>query len=168
MPINNSNLLAGLTQAATIFYNEMVRKLQSGGYPQGDANRNTVSIDAATSIKPPQLLPVGGYIDVVIDVDKAPYAGAFEWGSGIHGSQGSVYPIVAKNVPNLVFWWEKKQKWFVGPQLPIGHPGIVAKPYIEPSIQATKNDIVSVINTSFMDQIILDLQGSSVTIDVKI
>lgn len=31
------------------------------------------------------------------------------------------HPIVAKNAPNLVFFWEREQRWFVGPM--VNHPG---------------------------------------------
>lgn len=75
-------------------------------------------------------------VEVYVPISEAPDAGAWEYGSGLHRTKGTpgLYPIAAKNVPNLVFWWEKRSKWFVGPALPFGHPGIVARPYLRPAL----------------------------------
>lgn len=41
--------------------------------------------------------------------------------------------IVARNHPNLVFWWVRESKWFVGPL--VHHPGTAGKGYIAPLYQ---------------------------------
>jgi hypothetical protein len=98
-------------------------------------------------------------IDVSIDISEgaAPEAPAYEWGSGEHRTRGSpgLYPIEAKNVPNLVFWWEKGQKWFVGAKLPYGHPGVAPRPYIEPSIQESTPKIKEILGKNFKASILV-------------
>ena len=80
-------------------------------------------------------------IAVSVSLKKAPEAGAYEYGSGFHATQGTPgkYPIVAKNAPNLVFWWEKRNKLFVGPS--VNHPGVAPRPYLKPAAQETKKTI---------------------------
>jgi len=77
-------------------------------------------------------------VEISVSLKKAPEAGAYEYGSGVHATQGTpgTYPIVAKNAPNLVFWWEKRNKWFVGPS--VNHPGVEASPYLKPSALEAK------------------------------
>lgn len=86
-------------------------------------------------------------VEVYVSLSEAPDAGAWEYGSGIHRTKGtpSLYPIVAKNVPNLVFWWEKRSKWFVGHALPIGHPGIVGRPYLRPALWDNVQKILEIM-----------------------
>jgi hypothetical protein len=40
------------------------------------------------------------------------------------------HPITARNSPNLVFYWERAGRWFIGPS--VSHPGTSGKHYIEP------------------------------------
>jgi hypothetical protein len=89
-----------------------------------------------------------GYkIDITIDLEKAPHAAAFEYGSGLHRTKGvpSLYPIEAENPlwKPLQFYWEKRGKWFVGAKLPYGHPGVEPKPYLQPAIESTRAGIVT-------------------------
>jgi len=95
---------------------------------------------------------------VVIDTkpDAAPMAGAFEWGSGVHGTKGEKYPIQAKDPEgNLVFWWEKRNKWFVGAKLPFGHPGVKARPYIAPSIKDIREPLKKMFAQEIKKQLLL-------------
>lgn len=154
----SNDMLAALTRSAQIFTDEMIRYLNSGNYPKGDGSRNpaTTSIQDATSIGAPQANDKGGLIDVLINLKYAPYALAFEYGSGIHGSKHSLYPIAARNADNLVFWWERENRWFVGSRLGKGHPGIKPRPYIDPSIKAKKKEIVETLGQAFVASIIAD------------
>lgn len=69
-------------------------------------------------------------VRVFVKLSDAPDARAWEYGSGLHATRGPVgkYPIDAKNVPDLVFFWANRNKWFVGPH--VNHPGIVGRPYL--------------------------------------
>src|SRR5574342_171642 len=91
----------------------------------------TNRIKANINISPVQDTAGGKQIKISVKLDDAPEARAYELGSGIHGEYGTTYSIDAKNVPNLVFFWEKKQKWFVGPH--VDHPGVEARPYLFPA-----------------------------------
>ena len=46
--------------------------------------------------------------------NDVPYANPIDKGARPH-------PIVARRAPNLVFYWMKMQRWFVGPR--VNHPG---------------------------------------------
>jgi len=78
---------------------------------------------------------------VKVDLKAAPEARAYEYGSGIHATHGVVgtYPIRAKNVSNLHFWWERKDKWFFGPV--VDHPGVEAQPYLRPALKEHKKEL---------------------------
>jgi len=156
MPFNNANLDAGILQKLVViaqeFYNVMSQTASQKNLPE--------EIIENTSIKSPKKDGKGYSIDVVIDTseDAAPMAGAYEWGSGIHRTKGTpyLYPIVAKNAPNerLHFYWEERQKWFIGVRLPYGHPGVQAKPYIKPSLENTKDKIKQTLGKEFKAQIL--------------
>lgn len=95
------------------------------------ANAPTNRIKTNINISPVQDIAGGKQIKISVKLDDAPEARAYELGSGIHGEYGTTYPIDAKNVSNLVFFWEKRQKWFVGPH--VDHPGVEARPYLFPA-----------------------------------
>lgn len=83
----------------------------------------------------------GKQIIVYVPLSKetgAPEARAYEYGSGIHSKAGQKYSIDHKNYPNLVFYWEREQKWFVGPH--VDHPGVAARPYFGPALD--KNRVI--------------------------
>lgn len=82
-------------------------------------------------------------IRVYVPLKDAPEARAYELGSGIHGEFGRKYPIDAKNVPNLVFFWQKEDRWFVGPH--VNHPGVAARPYLFPAGRKHKNEIITML-----------------------
>lgn len=126
-----ASILKRLTEVAKDFMEIMAQKVNQNNLPK--------AINEHTGAESPQKKGSTYSIDVVIDTseDAAPMAGAYEWGSGVHRTKGTpgLYPIAAKDAPELVFWWEKRQKWFRGAALPFGHPGVEARPYIRPSIE---------------------------------
>jgi hypothetical protein len=130
----SSNITAGILQKLGIISKEfmeiMAQKVSANGLPS--------KINEHTSATSPKREGSKYSVEVVIDTsDKAaPMAGAFEYGSGEHGEKGEKYPIKAKNPEGdpLHFFWVERDKWFVGEELPYGHPGVKAKPYIAPSI----------------------------------
>lgn len=83
-------------------------------------------------------------VSAYVKLEKVPYARAVEEGSGIHDpSKRATYPIDARNAPTLVFWWEKRQKLFVGPH--VDHPGVEAKPYLSLSLRENKKRIMNLL-----------------------
>jgi hypothetical protein len=165
----NNGILAGLTKVATLFVQKMKQRLSSGNYPQGNSGRGTTSIQDATSIGTAQTNGDISFIDVNISLAQAPFAAAFEWGSGLHAKRGgaALYLIAAKNADQLHFWWEKGGKWFVGKKLPFGHPGIVAKPYIAPTLAENKAEFRKMIGKELKAAIMLGVPPVTV-IEVKL
>lgn len=132
----NNALLSSLTEAANLFVVRMSQRVASNNLPRAIIN--------GTTIKPAQLLG-NGNASITIEID-APMAGAFEFGSGLHDPDNPhLIPIKAINAPNLVFWWERGNKLFVGKQLPYGHPGVAPRPYIVPTMEEVKGEIAQMI-----------------------
>lgn len=125
-----------------------------------DARKNapTHRISANVNISPITSGPQGKEITVYIPLDKAPEARAYELGSGIHSTGNTLSPnqqgpggkinIDAKNVPNLVFFWQRENRWFVGPH--VNHPGVAAKPYLGPAIIKHGKSIRGLINRGIL------------------
>jgi len=83
-------------------------------------------------------------VSAYVELEKVPYARAVEEGSGIHDpSKRDTYPIDAKKAQTLVFWWEKRQKLFVGPH--VDHPGVEAKPYLKLALKENKKRIMNLL-----------------------
>lgn len=145
----NQDIHAALVQVANLVVASMKNKLSSG-YPSGD-KQGLSPIQDTISVGQVQQEMNGLSIMITLGGKDAPYARAYEWGSGIHATRGTPHliPIAAKNAPNLVFWWEKGNKLFVGPKLPIGHPGVAPKPYIEPSIRENKAQMKKIMGREF-------------------
>ena len=95
-----------------------------------------------------------GRYSISINVDLreetgAPMAAAYEFGSGERGPEGKDYPIVAKNAPALAFIWNypsplgrkvRPYDEFVVFQK-VMHPGVEARPYLQPAINANMKNI---------------------------
>lgn len=128
---NNNLFDAGIRQALT----------KAAGFMAERARERAPTKRTRANIEVSQVRKDGSTysIEVFVILKKAPEAGAYEYGSGLHATKGTpgTYPIVAKNAPNLVFWWEKKGKWFVGPS--VDHPGVEARPYLLPSAMEAKD-----------------------------
>ena len=141
----DSILIKNLNIAGGFFRDKMFEKID-----QVKAPRN---IKKHTSVGSAQKKGNVYSIDIEIDISDgaAPEAPAYEWGSGLQRTRGtpSLYPIEVKNAPNLVFWWEREQKLFVGKRLPIGHPGVQARPYIAPTIKENADEIKKILGRGF-------------------
>jgi len=157
MPINSSGFISEITlssqEEVQRLFQLFLAKLDSGGYPQGDGTRTppTYSIQSALKVSP--TIKVGdSFITLIsVDIGKAPYALAFEYGSGVHGEAGATYEIRPKNAPVLAFYWDKfpsgTGKKFIGYGKDgrhmfnyVDHPGIAAKPWIRPVIEQYTKD----------------------------
>lgn len=89
---------------------------------------------------------------IIVDLNAAPEARAYEYGSGEHARRGNAqrYPIVGN--PILTFYWER-----LGKTVNLGqvmHPGVASKPspergYIATAIQETKADMNGRIQKEF-------------------
>lgn len=164
-----NGILAGLTKVADLFVQKMKQRLSSGNYPSGNSERGTTSIQDAISIGTAQQAGDTSFIEVNISLAQAPFAAAFEWGSGLHAKRGNaaLYPISARNAPQLHFWWEERGKWFMGEKLPFGHPGIVAKPYIEPTLTENREEFRKILRREFKAAVMLGVPQVTV-IEVKL
>jgi len=156
-PININQLIASMAASAELLSNEMKNRTSGGDYPSG----------LADSIVVGDVKPIGDYLEVRISV-KHPAGAAYEWGSGIHSTKGpkEKYPIDPKKAGGLLMFPEEKWpnfKFIPGsPVYPINgtfylrhveHPGVEARPYAEPSIQAKKKEIAKMIGRGFIASI---------------
>ena len=77
----------------------IVIKLNGGNYPSGsdDSRINLISIQDSIEIREPESNDGTASIEVTIGGEYAPYASAFEYGSGLHASRGAAkkYKITA-------------------------------------------------------------------------
>lgn len=92
---------------------------------------------------------------ITINLDEAsggaPEAMAYEFGSGIHSEKGETYVILPREQKALAFFWDKANASI--PRLPDGrvllrkvnHPGVAARPYIEPSLDELKKGVKAFI-----------------------
>jgi hypothetical protein len=116
-------------------------------------------------------------ITVSIDLSEgaAPMARAFEFGSGLHaelGKKGTYEIKPKKSGGHLSF---EKSKWpkydpnyfeegkpGVAPDwfhfTFVNHPGIVARPFMRPSVVATKPEIINILGNSFKASILINLK----------
>jgi len=151
----NEGIRAGLWESAVLFTQKMFGKIH-----EVDAPKNIIN---ATSIGAPSRQGQSEYIDIIIDLEQAPAARAFELGSGIHSDSGETYEIHPKNVSHLAFMWDKVDastppgRKFRGISNETGkaiftyvdHPGVKSRPYIKPTMKDTKDEIVKIIGTQF-------------------
>lgn len=154
MPFNSATLSAGIMQKLVVVAKEFMVAMEQ----RENQNNLPRAIAQNTSAESPVKRGNAYSIDVVIDTseDAAPMAGAYEWGSGVHRTKGTpgLYPIEAKNAEELHFYWEERQKWFIGVRLPYGHPGVEAKPYIKPTLEESKDEIKRTLGREFKAQIL--------------
>ena len=168
MPISNA-IDAALVKIADNFTRNMKAKLDAGNYPHGNADRGATSIQDATSIGTVSGNDTTRMIEVSISLKNAPYAAAYEWGSGLHGEKGAKYEIVPKNAPALAFPKEDWPNYEPPPEAPdvfvfnvVHHPGIQPKPYIRPAMQDTRQENLQIAAKEFKTAILLELKSGRV------
>lgn len=158
-PTNINQLIASMASSADLLANEMKTRTSGGDYPSGLADSIVIS----------EVKPVGDYLEVRISV-MHPAGAAYEWGSGIHSTKGpkETYQIRPRRASALAIPFER---WpdFDFPVVPgkkmmgagashfilryVDHPGVEARPYAEPSIQAKKKEIAKMIGRGFIASI---------------
>lgn len=118
--------------------------------------------------------------DITVDLSIAPQARAFEYGSGIHGKKGVKYIIAPKDAPALAFeftlhWPPGNGKflYMAGTPYPrmigllnwkgyvqgltfwnyVEHPGVEARPYLQPAIDEVLPKIAERVGHAFVASI---------------
>ena len=168
MPTNDG-IYIGLTKVAGLFYQKMLVKLNAGNYPHGDQTRNppTTSIQDATSVGQVQQEGANAYIDVTISLKQAPYAGAYEWGSGLRSEEGekAKYIIEPREADALAFPKGRWPQYEPPPDAPdififpyVMHPGVAAKPYIKPTLQENRAEFKKILAKEFKASILRGTQ----------
>lgn len=117
------------------------------GNTQGDVTSISVTVGANKTDKSGN--PLAGMI------------GAFEYGSGIHGEGGERYAIVPRpgNDVGLVFRGTKKfsGQW-IRTQL-VMHPGVKARPFIRPAIEAVSKKLTDELAADIRNNIVTELSA---------
>ena len=168
MPTNDG-IYIGLTKVAGLFYQKMLDRLNAGNYPHGDQTRNppTTSIQDATSVGQVNQEGANAYIDVTISLKQAPYAGAYEWGSGLRSEKGgkAKYIIEPREGNVLAFPGERWPQYEPPPDAPdififpyVMHPGVASKPYIKPTLQENRAEFKKILAREFKASILRGTQ----------
>lgn len=148
-------MLAAVRNQLNIFINDVAEEARRNApttKPSADGRskgiRDSIKVDPARDNE--EIV----YASVYVDLDDAPEARAYEYGSGVHGKSGDKYPIAPKNSPSMVFWWKPPFGDLTGGKLPwiflkskdplegliafdraIMHPGVKARPYLRPAFE---------------------------------
>jgi hypothetical protein len=165
--MNTSDILVSLGKAGKLFYDKMLSRLNQGNYPSGDSQRGYLSIQDATTVKSPEPISGGAKVEIQIDLKKAPYAWAYEVGSGVHGEKGSTYPIKPRNSDEMVFPEDDWPNFVPGltdvaPRkgffflTHVEHPGVEKKPYIVPTIREVHEDVKKILAKDFKEMVLRD------------
>ena len=117
------------------------------------------SIPNAIGVGKAEKTASGYTVNVTVDLNESPEAAAFEYGSGEHGESGEPYVIEPINATRLVI---PKKRWarYVPAEdenpnrdplffMSVLHPGVKAKPYLQPAIESTRAGFVSSIGKIF-------------------
>jgi hypothetical protein len=144
--ISGAQILAGLGLVAQLVSERMKQKV-------GEVNAPSNIADAISVPNSPKADEGRYSVAIVIDLQKAPAAGAFEWGSGIHSTKGraGTYPITPRNAPMLAFFWERIDKFVVLPR--VDHPGVSPRPYIKPTIEETLPQVKKILGRAFVVEV---------------
>jgi hypothetical protein len=164
--LSTNNLLAGLTKAATVFTTAMFARTRGDDYPhtKKDHDRMIYSIQDSTRIGAATPTDKGAYIDIIINLKKAPYAHAYEFGAG-------EYPIEPKpNGPGkLIFPRADWPQYKPPPNVNIfkfssvTHHGIKAHPFLKPTLDEKRQEITALIGQEFRESYIRSM-GKKVTV----
>lgn len=168
------SLHKGLTQSADLLVQEIKTKLSSG-YPSGDSERDLDPIQDTIEIGQVQDLGEGSKsISITLGGEKAPYAVAYEYGSGIHGAKGATYKITPHKASLLRFpvGSPPEGRWpnYSGPLQSgediylseVDHPGVRAKPFVKPSIVKVAPQITKILGQSFKAEIMSKVERVTV------
>lgn len=139
--------LAGLTKVADLFVQKMKQKISQNKLPR--------EISEAISVGTAQQAGDILFIDVDIDLRKAPMAAAFEWGSGVYKQRGTPerYRIEPREKQALAFDFREatnignirltKEGKAILPY--VMHPGVAPRPYIIPALVENKEEFRKIL-----------------------
>jgi hypothetical protein len=155
MPISNESLFVGLTKAATLFTNAMFARTRSG-YPhtKRESYKMVYSIEDSTRVGVPTQSGNLIYIDIIIDLKRAPYAAAYEWG---HLDEYTITPEHGEALAIPYGKWNPvdPKSLVLGKQgylfYKVKHPPIEAKPFLRPTIDEKRAEITALIGKSFRE-----------------
>lgn len=157
---NINQLIASLASSAELLANEMRNRTAGGQYPSGLSSSITVGqVNTSGEDK----------LTCRISVNH-PAGAAYEWGSGLHSTKGpaETYQIRPKRASALAIPFERwpdfqfpvvsgkkmmgssEGKFFLRY---VDHPGVEARPYVEPSIQAKRKEIAKMLGRGFVASI---------------
>ena len=150
-----NNILAALAEIADTFRTK--------------AEQKSKEVRAPSDIEFSQTSPIesGGQASVEVHATH-PAVFAYEYGSGIHATRGQkgLYPIKAKGADPLHFFWKERSKWFIGMELPFGHPGVEARPFMKPTLDENQAEFKQKLGQAFKVEILAGTQKIEV-IEIK-
>jgi hypothetical protein len=173
--MNNNFMLAALAQSAALLVSKMQARLTPGQYPQAIK-------DSITQTAPRQ--DRGGYsVEVHVGGSSAPMAFAFEYGSGLHATRkpAEKYRIAPRpNGPGyLAFPTSRWPNYSPPPNVNVArfpgaisnkgfvmHPGIVARPFVGPSVDDSRAEVRAILGRGFKATIMAGVKPVTV-IEVK-
>jgi hypothetical protein len=143
-------ITAALTETAAKIAEDARRNADNNNLPQ--------VVSDAISVGSVEMAGDGKYsISITVDLQKAPMARAYEKGSGLSGEERASYPI--PKVPGKVsFLWKYPSPWGLKKQpgdefvsfAQVYHPGVEAKPYLQPAIDENIKNIKLGLLGAFM------------------
>jgi len=162
-----NGILAGLTKVANLFMQKMKQKVSQNGLPS--------NISDATSVGTAQQAGDVSFIDVSIDLKKAPSAAAWEWGSGEKATRGTPekYKIPGEGGGILAIPRARWSNYAPPPNVDpvilrhVMHPGVAARPYILPTLIDNKKEFRKIIGQELKAAIMLGVPPVTV-IEVKL
>ena len=151
---NFSSVIGGMVAAALV---KQVGKIADV------ARQNAPTDNIESAIKVGNLVKVDGVssISIIVDLKVAPEGAAYEYGSGIHGEKGVVYPITPKKAPSLAFpvgpepgrWPKYSGELETGDYIYLPHvlhPGVKARPYLKPAIDKMRSGLKNTVMRAFL------------------
>jgi len=157
----------------------MVLKVSSDEYPS--ELRRAISVEDPKVEGGAHRFQTKGEINIVISLEIAPMAAAFEWGSGEHATQGTIgtYEIRPKDASILKFDWQPDFIPWKSPKFGgvigatnedtqgtyffhwVDHPGVAPRPYIEPTVIETMDEVSEIITDGVVAQVFAGLDMTS-------
>jgi hypothetical protein len=149
---------------------EEIGKIADSARKNVSAKRLPYEIVSAISVSPAEVIGDGRYqIAIDVDLQEAPMAAAFEWGSGLHATRGVAmeYDIKAKNAPVLSFLWKYPSplgRKYIVPEdeqvsfIRISHPGVAPRPYLQPAIDKNKLSLQSRLIDVFVTSLLQNMK----------
>ena len=150
--MTGNNIIAALVEVARSLMNKMATKVVQNGLPK--------VINSATSASEARQSGENFSISVRIDLDEAPMAAAYEWGT-------PAYRIPREGETFMAFPKEKWPQYQPPPPAPdvfvffhVTHPAITPRPYIRPSIIENRAEAKRLLGKAFVES--LGIRGKEV------